>query len=341
MGLDFYPCITQDGSIGLFNIAVDDIYHSSNGAYSEAIQKFIEPSGFEDFIKQNKSAKILDICYGMGYNTKAAIKTCLKINPEASLLIDSLEYDPDVFTFSFLCDDKEFNFWVGEFLDEEVISDAKILSSAYKILSNSKITPFLQKISQRNSYNLSEEKIKAVLHNIYYENISERNIKIPQKEPKTPHIKLIPTLKDARETVVNLRGTYDFIFLDAFTPQKLPTLWSVEFFKELFRLLSDNGNLTTYSNSAAIRNGMIEAGFFVGKTPGGTIAYKNYNLVKEPLDEKSKGLLKTKAGIPYYDPGLNSTKEEILLKRSSMIKNSDLPGSSQFLKNYTKNKLEL
>ena len=135
-----------------------------------------------------------------------------------------------------------------------------------------------------------------------------------------------------------LEGTYDFIFLDAFTPTKLPTLWSVEFFRELYKLLNSKGNITTYSNSAAVRNGMIESGFFVGKTEKGTIAFKDKSLLTNPLDEKSLGLLKTRAGIPFYDKNLNSTAEDILALRKKMIAESDLQSSSKFLKNYTKNK---
>lgn len=341
MGFDFYPCITQDGSIGLFNTSVDDIYHSSSGAYLEALDKFINPSGLEEFLEENKTAKILDICYGMGYNTKTAIKTCLKIGSDASLFVDALEYDVDVFTFSLLCDDKEFDFWVGEFLDENIIYDERVLDSACRILNSSQFCPFLKKIFKSDHKDISRDEIKAILHNIYYENISIRNNKNNPKTQKEPLIKLLPALNDARKTVVNLQGTYDFIFLDAFTPIKLPTLWSVEFFKELYRLLSEHGNLTTYSNSAAIRNAMIEAGFFVGKSSSGTIAYKDEFLLKTPLDNKAKGLLKTKAGIPFYDPDLKSTKDEILKRRALMIESSNLEGSSQFLKNYTKNKLEL
>ena len=181
-------------------------------------------------------------------------------------------------------------------------------------------------------------KINVNLHNIYYEYISNRNIRKDEINLKHPNISLIPRLRDAREALGVLGGSYDFIFLDAFTPMKLPTLWSVEFFSKLKELLNENGNLTTYSNSAAIRNGMKEAGFFVGKTLHGTIAFKNKNLLKSPLDEKSLGLIDTRAGIPFYDKNLNSTKEEILELRKKMVAESIKQSSSSFLKNYTKNK---
>ena len=64
--------LTDDNSVGLFNNEVNDIYHSKNGALTEARQKFVEPS-FSFFEKDELN--ILDICYGIGYNTKAAISS--------------------------------------------------------------------------------------------------------------------------------------------------------------------------------------------------------------------------------------------------------------------------
>lgn len=61
---------TQDGSIGLYDKALDEIFHSKFGAKKEAFEKFIEPSLFIS----NKPLKILDICYGIGYNTKCALE---------------------------------------------------------------------------------------------------------------------------------------------------------------------------------------------------------------------------------------------------------------------------
>ena len=51
MGEVFF-CETNDGSAGLFNKNVDDIYHSTHGAYSESYEKFLLSSGFLEFIKK-------------------------------------------------------------------------------------------------------------------------------------------------------------------------------------------------------------------------------------------------------------------------------------------------
>ena len=64
--------ITEDNSVGLYDSDVSDIYHSQSGALTEAYDKFINPiinSGFSF----NDKIYVLDICYGTGYNSKAAL----------------------------------------------------------------------------------------------------------------------------------------------------------------------------------------------------------------------------------------------------------------------------
>lgn len=64
---------TNDGSAGLYSPEIDDIYHSACGALTEAYEKFILPAELNYFFTQKDEIKILDICYGIGYNTKSFI----------------------------------------------------------------------------------------------------------------------------------------------------------------------------------------------------------------------------------------------------------------------------
>lgn len=66
---EFYPYFTNDGSVGLYNHAFDDIYHSATGALTEAYEKFIYPIDFDSLLSED-DIKVLDICYGIGYNSK-------------------------------------------------------------------------------------------------------------------------------------------------------------------------------------------------------------------------------------------------------------------------------
>lgn len=67
---EFHPYFTNDGSVGLYNAEFDDIYHSASGALNEAYEKFIYPIEFDKLLKK-ESIKVLDICYGIGYNSKS------------------------------------------------------------------------------------------------------------------------------------------------------------------------------------------------------------------------------------------------------------------------------
>ena len=68
---EFLPYMTNDYSVGLYSKSTDDIYHSAFGALSEAYEKFILPANLKNIFNKTNNIKILDICYGIGYNTKA------------------------------------------------------------------------------------------------------------------------------------------------------------------------------------------------------------------------------------------------------------------------------
>lgn len=70
---EFLPYITNDNSVGLYCKETDDIYHSATGALTEAFEKFINPLELKDNIQ------VLDICFGIGYNSKSFINNFLDL----------------------------------------------------------------------------------------------------------------------------------------------------------------------------------------------------------------------------------------------------------------------
>ena len=76
---ELYPYFTNDGSVGLFSPEADDIYHSTYGALTEAYEKFIIPLDLKNFLEKNSEIKILDICFGIGYNSKSFINNFLDL----------------------------------------------------------------------------------------------------------------------------------------------------------------------------------------------------------------------------------------------------------------------
>ncbi len=178
----------------------------------------------------------------------------------------------------------------------------------------------------------------AFLHNIYYEYLSKRYKKMKFNDARKL-FKLSFYINDARKSILDLNKLYDFIYLDAFTYSKAPELWTVEFISELYKHISPSGILMTYSTSAQVRNTLLENKFYIGKIINektgkciGTVAAKEKSLIEHPLSNYEIGLCSTKAGIPYHDPNLNSSKDEILKRREYDFKSSELMSSTKYLK---------
>ena len=79
--------ITDDSSIGLYSKKAEDIFHSKTGALKEAYDKFVNPA--LNLIKEKDSLNVLDICFGIGCNTKALLYKF----PNKSFTIDALEFN--------------------------------------------------------------------------------------------------------------------------------------------------------------------------------------------------------------------------------------------------------
>ena len=104
--IKFYK--TADGSLGLYNEDVKDVYHSKFGAKSEAVEKFVEPSCLRELLREKDEIKILDICYGIGYNTKCSIELMLELTPHRKLIIDGIEADKNLAELSPFLDNGSF-----------------------------------------------------------------------------------------------------------------------------------------------------------------------------------------------------------------------------------------
>ena len=218
-----------------------------------------------------------------------------------------------------------------------------ITSSKYKPFFDRRLCTYFRLIKSKRVKYTHVRRLIAFLHNIYYNHIST-SYKKALKYLKTDGFIFDPKVGDARKTLLADNIIYNLIFLDAFTPAKCPALWSLEFFKLLFEHLDkNNGMILTYSNSAAVRNAMINAGFHVGKIYSdelkkyiGTVAVKNKTLIKHELSEYDLGLINSKAGIFYRDENLSGLNEQIIASHKIEVENSDKISSSKFIKQFRK-----
>ena len=151
-----------------------------------------------------------------------------------------------------------------------------------------------------------------------YATLSLETAEIPE------NININVFIEDARQTVQNLEdNTYDAIFLDPFSQNMAPELFSVELFEEFRRVIKDDGIVATYTSAAPVRAGFIEADFYIGLGPifgrmqGGTLASQNPEMLDWALPKNDEiRIALSDVGIPFRDPGLNNSSEFILDART-------------------------
>lgn len=267
---------TDDGS---YSIKSKEINHKVETLHTStgAISE-----SFEKFIKPLKlnygdNIAILDICAGLGYNSSAAIDDFLKNSDgNTNLHIDMLE------------------------------------------ISKPTLAAGLMVPSPIEAHDITKRAIEQSLINCDYASLELEETVIPSNIDLKIHI------DDARQVIQKLEdNTYDAIFLDPFSQNMSPELVSLEFFKEFRRVIKENGIVCTYTSSSPVRMAFIEADFYVslgpifGRFQGGTLASPNpKNLTKSlPKNDEIKMAL-SDVGIPFRDPNLNLSSQEILDNRT-------------------------
>jgi tRNA U34 5-methylaminomethyl-2-thiouridine-forming methyltransferase MnmC len=92
----FTPQLTEDGSYTFFSPEFQETFHSSFGAKQEAEVRYIEPCQIKDLATQQSTVRILDVCYGLGYNSAAALEAIWSVNPQCQVELIALEIAVDV-----------------------------------------------------------------------------------------------------------------------------------------------------------------------------------------------------------------------------------------------------
>jgi tRNA U34 5-methylaminomethyl-2-thiouridine-forming methyltransferase MnmC len=87
--------MTQDGSKTFFSEEYSETYHSVTGAVEEAFKKYSEASNIDELARAGK-IRILDVCFGLGYNTAAALDRIWSANPDCQVEVVGLEKDQDI-----------------------------------------------------------------------------------------------------------------------------------------------------------------------------------------------------------------------------------------------------
>ena len=87
------PQATEDGSFTFFSAKFQEQFHSRSGAKQESEGKFVLACQLAQKAVQTDHLRLLDICYGLGYNSASALETIWSVNPRCKVTLISLELD--------------------------------------------------------------------------------------------------------------------------------------------------------------------------------------------------------------------------------------------------------
>jgi tRNA U34 5-methylaminomethyl-2-thiouridine-forming methyltransferase MnmC len=87
--------ITGDGSATFYSEEFGEWFHCRSGAYTDAQRNYVDAANIPELAKA-KRLSILDVCYGLGYNTAATLDTIQQVNPDCQVTIRALELNAEV-----------------------------------------------------------------------------------------------------------------------------------------------------------------------------------------------------------------------------------------------------
>jgi tRNA U34 5-methylaminomethyl-2-thiouridine-forming methyltransferase MnmC len=308
--IDFF-IKTEDGSYTLNSPDFDgkiETMHNSNGAITESFKKFVMPFK-NSYFKNINNANVLE-----NENISSEKLKNLNYNEDIAILdiCSGLGYNSAAAIEDFLNNiDK-----TGKKVPKLSIDMVEI---SIETLAAGILTP-----SPIESHGMVKKAIESKLIDENYLKLKLEKANIPENVAITIHC------EDARKTVKKLKdNSYDGIFLDPYSPAMAPELCTVEFFKELKRVIKNDGIIATYTLAAGVRYAFVEAGFYIGEGPvfgrinGGTIASLNSNNIDKDIsknDEKTIAI--SDAGIPFRDKNLDLNSSQILNNRKIERKNA-------------------
>ena len=292
--------LTKDGSYSLRSTFFQENFHSLLGALEETKLKFTATSNLQRF--KGKSLNVLDICFGLGYNSASLLNELIK--QKSYLNLYALEIDKKPLEYS---------------------------------------------LRNESFLKLWAPKVRTIFESMYRKDHFEDQFS-----------KCSILWGDAREKIKIIPSSikFDLIYLDGFSPQKCPQVWTIEFLSKVTENLNSQGYLITYSSSAAVRKTLRNLGLeiftikpsFKNRTfwSQGTVAISkfdknklkpNFNFEKLSLMEEEH--LLTKASIPYRDQDLNSSKDDIINRRLDEQLFSNLLSTNKWREKWGMTKLSI
>jgi len=297
--------LTEDGSITCRDQESGELYHNQAGAYSEALQHYVQVCDLNKCLQIQNAISVLDVCFGLGYNTFVLINRLIELTEQESFAKKTI-----------ICS------------ITGIDKDPEILNIIKDVLDDPRLTRICR------AFCLGSPIIENMI--TVWKNSGKYKLEFQGKAKLKIEIEML--IDDLRLLIPKLVGArYDYIFHDGFSPRSMPELWTADLFAQYVKMLNPHGRIITYSSAAAVRGAFKECGLVVRKSAplggksGGTVAFlaekegiidKHFIL---DLDDDESRRLESRSSIPYRDPNLNSTREEINSRRILEIQQSQLP----------------
>ena len=266
--------ITKDGSISLRSLFFQENFHSFEGALKETKTKFTDPSDLKRF--NNKSLNVLDICFGLGYNSAALFNNL--INQNTFINWYGLEIDKRPLEFSLT--NKSFQkLWHPKVL--------KIFNSLYRDCKYEE-----QRYKCNILWGEAREKINNIPSDIKFDLIYLDGF----SPPKCPQVWSVEFLAKVTQKL-NSNG-----YLITYSSSAAIRKTLREFGLNIFNIKPNFMSKNIWSNGTIAIKKIDE------EEIQSNLYFKKLSLMEEEH-------LLTKASIPYRDPTLNLNTKDIIQKR--------------------------
>jgi len=310
----FQYIATEDGSLTCLDADSGELYHNTAGAYLEALKNYAEPAS-SLLAKEKKFLRVLDVCFGLGYNTLALLQVLARERRRPACIDVAHPITSEGIAPSPLDVPQSIN--VIHVLAIDL--DERACGAVPKILSQ----PCFADLRKH---------LPVV-------NYSDRTIDF-KSEHTDVHLQFdIGDFRTRLRELTAQRDQFDVIFHDPFSPSKVPELWVLEIFNCYYQLLEGRkGTVLTYSSAGCVRGAMAQSGFHVYRTAavggksGGTCGAvspsgSRNNAALFPLSPDEQARLRGVGSVPYRDPSGHAVRQSIVearkLEQSNFRKSDD------------------
>ena len=240
---------TADGFDTLFSEEYGQTFHSKHGVLQEAKHLFLKGAGVAERLQKKLPTSVLEIGFGTGFNFFLTASEALAC--KAKLEFTSVE--KELLSYELFCE-----------LNHDQLSPESDLR--FQFLDWRKSQP---ENIPTGKYEIGFKKSTVETDSIAKTSIQNTKIKSNKSDgiDKDEIIHLSLIIGNALN-ISFPKNRFDAVYLDAFSPDTNPELWTKSFFEKLFFAMKPGALLSTYSAKGSVKRAMQKAGFEVIKKAG-------------------------------------------------------------------------